>query len=54
MAEEIKHGSTTIVDSSAEITDTALPNKGSSGATSTSATQGLISITTDATLQTRN
>ena len=48
MADEIKHGSTTVVDSSAEITDAALPDVGSTGATATSETQGLISITTDA------
>ena len=48
MAEEIKHGSTTIVDSSAEIADGALPDKGSASTVSTTATQGLVSIQTDA------
>ena len=48
MADEIKHGSTNVVNSSAQVTDAALPDVGSAGTTATSETQGLISITTDA------
>ena len=48
MADEIKHGSTNIINASALVTDDALPDVGSAGTVATSETQGLLSITTDA------
>ena len=48
MADQIKHDDNVIVGSNGSIAATGLPDVGSSGATTTSATQGLISITTDA------
>lgn len=47
MADKILHGTNPIVGSNGSVADTGLPNVGSSGATTTSATNGLISITTD-------